>query len=229
MAVPKPHVQQTPPLHEDRPASPRQVLRGLEYQVDALRSVGEYFHQRAWSLGTSSNYSVVIDRDPLELLITASGKDKGRLARTDFVRIDAKGEPTAPSQPAASAERHLHVMLAEAAGAGAVLHTHSVWGTILSDRFHEDGGMAVCGYEMLKGLHGVKTHEHREWIPIFENTQDIPALAGQVRTALAETSPAPHGFLIHRHGLYTWGADLDEARRHVEIFEFLFEVLGRQG
>ncbi|MBW3596249.1 MAG: methylthioribulose 1-phosphate dehydratase [Planctomycetes bacterium] len=228
MAAAKPQpAQKTAPVHEDLPASPRQVLRGLEYQVDALRSVGEYFHQRGWSLGTSSNYSLVVDREPLELLITASGKDKGRLARTDFVRIDGAGNPTAKNQPAASAERHLHVMLAEAAAAGAILHTHSVWGTVLSDRHFESGGLAIEGYEMLKGLRDVKTHQHREWIPIYENTQDIPALAERVRSDYESSSPRPHGFLIRRHGLYTWGADLDEARRHIEIFEFLFEVVAR--
>ncbi len=217
-----------PPIREDIPASPRQVLRGLEYQVDALRNVGEYFHQRAWSLGTSSNYSVVVDREPLELLITASGKDKGRLARTDFARINAQGKPTTPNQPKASAEAHLHIALAEVAQAGAILHTHSVWGTILSDYFHESGGVEIKGYEMLKGLKDVETHEHREWVPIFENTQDIPALADQVREALAQETTPLHGFLIRRHGLYTWGEDLDQARRQVEVFEFLFEVLGRR-
>ncbi len=208
--------------------SPRQVLRGLEYQVDALRHVGEYFHQRGWSLATSSNYSVVVDRDPLELLITATGKDKSRLARTDFARINTEGKPTTANQPQASAEAHLHIALAEAAGAGAILHTHSVWGTILSDHYFASGGVVIEGYEMLKGLEGVTTHEHREWVPIFENTQDIPALADQLRETLAQESPLLHGFLIRRHGLYTWAEDLDKARRHVEVFEFLFEVLGRR-
>jgi methylthioribulose-1-phosphate dehydratase len=217
-----------PAIREDIPASPRQVLRGLEYHVDALRSIGEEFHRRGWSLGTSSNYSVVIDQAPLELLITASGKDKGRLTRTDFVLINSQGEPTTLQQPPASAERHLHIALAEALGAGAILHTHSVWGTILSDHFHENGGIAIKGYEMLKGLEGVTSHEHREWIPIFENTQDIPVLAAQLRENFAQMTPTPHGFLIRRHGLYTWGKDLDQARRHVEVFEFLFEVLGRR-
>ena len=32
--------------------------------------------------------------------------------------------------------------------------------------------------------------------------------------------PLQYGYLIRRHGLYTWGRDLEEARRHVEIFEF---------
>ena len=32
----------------------------------------------------------------------------------------------------------------------------------------------------------------------------------------------------YEYGLYTWGESVTEAKRHIEIFEFLFEVLGRQ-
>jgi methylthioribulose-1-phosphate dehydratase len=81
-------------------------------------------------------------------------------------------------------------------------------------------------YEMLKGLDGVTTHEHREWLPIFENSQDMAALARTIE-AIFQRHPGSHGFLLRRHGLYTWGRDLAEARRHVEILEFLLEVLGR--
>ena len=216
-----------PSVRVDLPASPRQVLRGLEYQVDALRGLGEYFHQRGWSLAGSGAYSTVVDRRPLELLITASRRDKGRLTRTDFVRINAAAEPTTPNQPPVPASAPLHLALAET-GAGAVLHTTSVWSTILSDHFHENGGVAIKGYSMLHALQGAAAHDHREWIPIFENAEDVSALTGQIRDALARLDPRPHGFLIRRDGLYTWGEDLDEARRHVEALEFLLEVLGRR-
>jgi methylthioribulose-1-phosphate dehydratase len=79
---------------------------------------------------------------------------------------------------------------------------------------------------MVKGLDGVTTHEHREWIPIVDNDQDMTRLARRVRGVLGK-SPAAHAFLIHRHGLYTWGRTLADAERHVEILEFLFETLGR--
>jgi ribulose-5-phosphate 4-epimerase/fuculose-1-phosphate aldolase len=39
--------------------------------------------------------------------------------------------------------------------------------------------------------------------------------------------PPFHGFLLSGHGLYTWGRDLAEARRQIEIHEFLFEVVAR--
>jgi len=106
------------------------------------------------------------------------------------------------------------------------MHTHSVWTTLLSSR-HGDG-FAIAGYEMLKGLAGVTTHEHREWVPIVENAQEMPPLAAHVEELL-RARPDVHAFILRRHGLYTWGRDLAEAVRHVEILEFLFEVLGREG
>jgi methylthioribulose-1-phosphate dehydratase len=110
--------------------------------------------------------------------------------------------------------------------AGAVLHTHSLWSTVLSDIFSDDGAVALEGFEMLKGLRDIHTHEHREILPILENSQDISRLAEQVQSLL-KRDPAVHGFLLRRHGLYTWGKDLAEAKRHVEVLEFLLEILGR--
>lgn len=208
-------------------AVPAHLLPYAE-QVEALRRVGHNFWKRGWSLGTSSNYSVVVERDPLLLLVTASGKDKGQLRSDDFVLVGADGSPTLPKQPKSSAETLLHcVAAAKFPDVGAVLHTHSVWSTLLSQRFAAQGGIMFEGYEMLKGLRGVTTHEHREWLPIFDNTQDIPQLAEKVAVMQAQTGIA-HGYLIRGHGIYTWGKDLDEAFRHIEIWEFLLECLGRQ-
>jgi len=197
--------------------------------IDDLREIGREFHARGWSVGTSSNYSVVVSRDPLELLLTASGKDKGKLNPTDFVRVDADGKPTLEGQPKSSAETLLHTVLATQPDVGAILHTHSVWGTLLSQLFADEGGFEINDYEMLKGLEGVKSHEHTEWVQIFDNTQDIRALAIEVAEHLRDPNRRwQHGFLMRQHGLYTWGRDLFEARRHIEIFEFLFECLVRK-
>ena len=107
------------------------------------------------------------------------------------------------------------------------MHTHSVWGTVLSEECAAQGGISIAGYEMLKGLAGVHTHEHREWLPILDNGQDMADLAKSVERTL-EKHPGAHGFLLQGHGLYTWGRDLMEAKRHVEILEFLLEVVGRR-
>jgi methylthioribulose-1-phosphate dehydratase len=182
-------------------------------------------YARGWMLGTSGNISSVLQREPLRLAITASGVHKGALTPGDILEIGRDGKVLAGSgRP--SAEASLHLAVAWSRGSGAVLHTHSIWSTIISDAATGDG-LAIEGYEMLKGLAGVATHEHREWLPIVENTQDWAAAAPKVEELLAR-HPDAHGFLVRRHGLYTWGRDLDEARRHVETLEFLFEVIGRK-
>ena len=197
--------------------------------IDGLREVGREFHARGWSVGTSSNYSVVVSREPLELLVTASGKDKGNLQTTDFVRVDADGQPVFDGQPKSSAETLLHTVLASQPDVGAVLHTHSVWTTLLSQLYADAGGFEIEDYEMLKGLEGVKTHQHTEWVEIFDNTQDIASLAEEVAAHLRDPNRRwQHGFMMRQHGLYTWGRTLFEARRHIEIFEFLFECLVRK-
>jgi methylthioribulose-1-phosphate dehydratase len=189
-----------------------------------LIAVGRRFDARGWVLGTSGNFSAVVSRDPLRLAITRSGTHKGELTPDDILEYgDGRVLRGAGS---ASAETALHLEIVAARAAGAVLHTHSIWSTLLSHRCAEDGGLAISGYEMLKGLAGIATHEHREWLPILENDQDMPRLADAVRGVLAD-HPSCHGFLLRRHGLYTWGATPAEAARHVEILEFLLESVAR--
>jgi methylthioribulose-1-phosphate dehydratase len=194
-----------------------EVARGL---ADA----GRRFDAREWVLGTSGNFSAVTSRDPLRLAITRSGTHKGELTAADILEY---GEGRVLSGTgAASAETRLHLAIVAERGAGYVLHTHSIWSTLLSHRYAELGGVAMRGYEMLKGLSGVTTHEHREWLPILDNDQDMERLSGAVVRVLLE-HPDCHGFLLRRHGLYTWGADVAEAVRHVEILEFLLESVAR--
>ncbi|MBI1319486.1 MAG: methylthioribulose 1-phosphate dehydratase [Candidatus Hydrogenedens sp.] len=196
-------------------------------EIQGMMEVGRMLHGRGWSLATSSNYSVRLSQDPFRLLLTKSGMDKGRLTPADFVVVDEHGRPL-PGEPRPSAETMLHVVAAQRSSIGAVLHTHSVWGTLLSDVYHSLGHVRLHGYEMIKALDGVSTHDHELEIPIYENTQDIGSLAEEIAERFEDdTKPKMHGFLIRRHGLYTWGRDLDEARRHVEGFEFLLEVAGR--
>ena len=191
---------------------------------DQLIRAGHRFDLRGWVLGTSGNFSAVLERDPLRLAITRSGSHKGELTAADILEYcDGLVVGAAGS---ASAETALHVAIVRARGANAVFHTHSTWSTLLSHRYAELGGVAIRGYEMLKGLAGGTTHEHREWLPILENDQDMPRLAGVARQALAD-HPACHGLLLRRHGLYTWGATIAEAARHVEILEFLLEGVAR--
>ena len=191
-----------------------------------LANIVRDFYCRGWVLGTSGNFSSLISREPLRVSITASGLDKGAMDEASFLVVD-ENSTVISGNGKPSAETQIHLTIYEKlASAESVMHTHSVWGTILSDKFLENGAIEIEGYEMLKGLNGVTTHEHKELVPIIPNTQDYIALSKTIEDLLKE-NPKLHGFYLHRHGLYTWGNTIAEAKRHIEILEFLFEVLGR--
>ncbi|MBX7174129.1 MAG: methylthioribulose 1-phosphate dehydratase [Pyrinomonadaceae bacterium] len=193
--------------------------------AENLANCGRGFYERGWVLGTSGNFSAKMSENPWRVCITASGNDKGSLDKTHFLEIDENAE-VVKGNGKPSAETLLHLTIYNHRQAGSILHTHSVWGTILCENHAKNGFLKIEGFEMLKGLAGVQTHEHTEKLPIIENSQDYVALAHVIENVLRE-NPDCHGIYLRRHGLYTWGENIAEAKRHIEIFEFLFEVLGR--
>jgi methylthioribulose-1-phosphate dehydratase len=193
-----------------------------------IADVAREFYRRGWCLGTSGNFSAVLERDPLRLLVTVSGVAKGALGIRGFQVVDASGRPVETGSPARpSAETLVHVAIIDKTDAASILHTHSVSGTLLGMHHVAAGGFPITGFEMLKGLEGITTHEADVFVPVLPNTQDMAALAEGVRDLL-DRRPATRGFLIAGHGLYTWGRTLEDAERQVEIFEFLFECLARR-
>jgi methylthioribulose-1-phosphate dehydratase len=190
-----------------------------------LAATAKALHARGWLSGTSGNLSAVVQAEPLLLALSPSGVDKGELTAGQILLVDEAAQVVNGDRKP-SDETLLHLEIVKQRQAGSVLHTHSVWNTVLSDLFADEQGVAIEGYEMLKGLEGVRTHEHREWLPIIRNSQDMPELAAAIRAALTK-HPSSHGFLLAKHGLYSWGKDLSEARRHIEILEFLLEARGR--
>jgi methylthioribulose-1-phosphate dehydratase len=187
---------------------------------------GRAFCARNWILGRAGNFSAVVSRQPFELAITKSGVDRGGLTSSDFVHLDKSGQ-SLDAGLSPSLETPIHWTIISETGADAVLQTHSVWSTVLADVYAAAGEFELKGFEVLKGLSGVVNSQHSEWVPIVENSEDYLALAGTILRVL-KARPEIHAILVRRHGLYTWGATVEEAVRHVEIFELLFEVLVRQ-
>lgn len=187
-----------------------------------LARTGRYFHFRKWSLATSSNYSVKIS--PNAMLITSSGKDKQFLRASDMMITDLEGKPVDEHETRKpSAETLLHCQIYKRLPhVGSVLHTHSVAETVLSMKNKEQGRLLINGLEMLKAFEQVKTHEHEEIIPIFENHQDMTVLSGQVDEYMTK-NPGVQVYMIAGHGLYTWGKTLAEAKTRIEAIEFLLE------
>jgi len=201
------------------------VMPSFAEAAAGVCSLARFCHARGWVPATSGNFSVVVAATPLRLAITPSGADKGGLVVAEILEVDASGRVLqGAARP--SAETAIHVAIVRARGAGAVAHTHSLTATRLSEAHAGAAALTLRGYEMLKALDGVTTHEHEERLPIVENTQDWVAAAPAIEAMLAQ-HPAAHAFLIRGHGLYTWGRDVAETLRHVEAVEYLLEAVGR--
>lgn len=170
-----------------------------------------------WTPATSSNFSIRMDAH--HAAITISGRDKGRLTEDDIMVVDFDGRAVG-SDHRPSAETLLHTQLyRRIEDIGCVLHTHSRTQTVASRLFSMAGRVKLEGYELLKAFRGNDTHEAAIEVPVLPNSQDMPALAAKVE-ALLDRGPM-WGYLIDGHGLYAWGRDLAEARRHLDAFDFL--------
>lgn len=186
-------------------------------RADELIGAGRFLFERGWVPATSGNFSSRLPDG--RLVLTVSGRHKGRLTHDDLLLADADGNSLDGKRP--SAETQLHVQIyRRLPKAGCVLHPHTVNATLLS-RLHVDH-IVLQDYELLKAFPGIDTHECVVTVPVFPNDQDIGRLARKVDAYMAGHD-ALYGYLIAGHGFYTWGSTVDDALRHVEAFEFLFD------
>ena len=199
----------TAPLPYDA-ARLRELAQSLISNIADLARAG-------WTPATSSNFSHRLD--DRHAAITVSGRDKGHLVEDDIMVVDFDGQAVGrPLRP--SAETLLHTQLYRRyPEISCVLHTHSPVQTVASRLYADAGHVRLQGYELLKAFEGNRTHELAIEVPVFANTQDMDVLATQV-DALLDRRPL-WGYLIDGHGLYAWGSDMAQARRHLEAFEFL--------
>jgi methylthioribulose-1-phosphate dehydratase len=189
----------------------------LETAVLDIIAVGRRLDARGLAAATSGNYSLRLGED--RIAITVSGSHKGRLSAADVMLVDGAGRSLDERTP--SAETPLHVQLyRQYPEVQAVLHAHSVAAVALTRARPKATLLPLQGYEMLKALPGINTHEARVDIPIFENSQDTPALGRSVAARLAAGS-APPAYLIRGHGMNAWGRSLAEAERVLEALEHL--------
>jgi methylthioribulose-1-phosphate dehydratase len=196
-------------------------MDAIDLKKEIVR-ISHLFYSRGWCLATSGNFSVRLGPD--RVLITASGKDKGTLTEEEILLLGPDGRVLERrSEDSPSAESQLHCALYNSGlEINAILHTHSVYSTVVSSLPNLKAPLTIGGYEMLKAFRDVSTHSHTEQLPVFANDQNIGALSNRVLPYL-KTNPSIHGFLIAGHGLYSWGSSISEALRHTEAFEFLLE------
>ncbi|HSX25815.1 MAG TPA: methylthioribulose 1-phosphate dehydratase [Chlamydiales bacterium] len=187
--------------------------------AEEIVQAGRFLNDNGLCPATSGNFSIRLGPDLFA--ITVSGKHKGELCTDDVMLVNLQGMAQHSSKKP-SAETAIHtVIYSLMENVGAILHTHSVSGTVLSRILAPKTSIVTEGYEMHKAL-GIPTHESRVEIPIFENSQDYPTLAAEIAEYI-RNHPKIYGFYLRGHGLYTWGKDMKEAKIRVETFEFLFD------
>ena len=170
-----------------------------------------------WTPATSSNFSMRMD--DRHAAVTVSGRDKGKLTEADVMVVDFTGQAVGTGQRP-SAETVLHTQLyARLPDVGCVLHTHSLAQTLASRLYAGAGHIRFEDYELIKAFRGQHTHDTELDLCVLANSQCIPTLAAQVDVLLDKGTM--WGYLIDGHGMYAWGRDMPEARRHLEAFEFL--------
>jgi methylthioribulose-1-phosphate dehydratase len=185
-----------------------------------IAEIGKELYEQGWTPATSSNFSMRIDQN--NIAITVSGRHKGRLTPEDVMVIDEHGLAVGTTaKPSAETLLHTHIY-GRFPEIGAVLHTHSRAQTLASKLFEAQGYVLFEDYELLKAFAGNTTHDTRMYVPVFSNTQDMPALVREI-DAHMDREPITHGYLIEGHGIYTWGKTMHDARRHLDAFEFLLE------
>lgn len=192
-------------------------------QLQHLVDLVSFASGKGWTPATGGNFSALIQREPLEFWVTASGVDKTAVTEERLLKVDLTGKPV-DGKGKASDETLLHVAIYQTTHAQFVAHTHSVWNTLAS--LSQSEVYEITGLEMIKAV-GHKSHEETACIPILPNSQDIESLSGELRNIIRKY-PQSVGVLLRGHGLYTWGSDIMETKRNLEGLEFLFEVQERR-
>jgi methylthioribulose-1-phosphate dehydratase len=191
-----------------------------------LREIKANLAARGWFPATSGNLSVRVggfEPEQFTFAITSSGRDKSVQTPEDFLLVNEKGVATEATSLKPSAETLIHSEIYRLTGAGAIFHVHTIFNNLVSEVYWERKSIPVDGVELIKAFN-IWDEEAQIEIPILPNYAEIPRIAALVEDAIIPRIP---GIVLRKHGIYAWGANAFEAKRHLEAFEFLFEYVYR--
>jgi len=189
--------------------------------VNILNDIKIKLYNRGWFPATSGNLSYKLHEDPLFFAITSSGKDKGTVTHEDVIFVDKNAKPIEKTKQKPSAETKIHSQIYQKTDAGMVIHIHTTNNNFISQVFFDDGFVPLKDMEMIKAL-DIWDENAFVKVPIIENWFDLDKLAEEAGKAI---NPDVPGLLIRNHGIYAWGKNEFEAKRHIEAFEFMFEYM----
>jgi len=205
---------------------PLYTLEQRQQAFAELRESKAELASRGWFPATSGNLSVRVGdfaEDRFAFAVTSSGKDKSKHTPDDYLIVDRSGRPIEATKLKPSAETLIHCEIYKHTGCGAIFHVHTVFNNLASELFWERGSIPVDGVELIKAFN-IWEEDAQIEIPILPNYADIPRIAELVEGAIQPRIP---GIMLRKHGIYAWGANAFEAKRHLEAFEFLFEYVYR--
>ena len=200
-----------------------------ELLVELLRE----FYGRGWVSGTGGG--ICGPADDGGLLLAPTGVHKERVRPDEFFTVDpADGRVVRPPErrrpPPERVQRDLLRWPHRERGA---LERRPLARAVGGPRRRPRGRggadhLAIRDLEMLKGIRGV-TNRDVHLVPVIRNTPREPELVeqldGRPRRPALRRSRAPSS--SRDHGAYIWGDDVWEAKRHTEVYHFLFEAVGR--
>jgi len=190
----------------------------VQERWDELADIKRVLAKRDWFPATSGNLAIKVNHDPLTFLVTASGKDKTKESREDFLEVDQFGQPLYDTHLKPSAETLLHVEIFNKTDAGCSLHVHTIDNNVISELYADKGEIVFQGQEIIKA-YGLWEEDASFTIPIVPNYAHIPTLANEFSKHVSADAGA---VLIRNHGITAWGRNALEAKKYLEASEFLF-------
>jgi methylthioribulose-1-phosphate dehydratase len=203
------------------------IISAQDYEeMKKLAALVRVMNTQGHNPATSGNYSLRSKTSPEIALVSESGIDKSKFTEDNFLPLFHGTREMLPEYAStgrkSSDETDIHLTIYQITKANCVLHSHMLDALLFADLFQGKDFATLKDLELLKGFKGVKTHELEINIPVFDNTQDIRDLAERVKPAIL-SQPNSYGLLLRGHGIYVWGETVAEAKRHLEVFEYLFK------
>jgi methylthioribulose-1-phosphate dehydratase len=190
--------------------------------------LGEFW-RRGWVSGTGGG--ICGPADDGGLLLAPSGVHKERVRTDEFFTVDPADGHVVRSPDRTDLRpsecNSIFCLAHRTFGAWSVVHSHALSAVLAGDIAVADGAdhVAIRDLEMLKGIPGV-TNTDVHLVPVIRNTPREPELVSQLEAAFADPRfHAARAVVVRDHGAYIWGDDVLEAKRHTEVYHFLFEAL----
>ena len=186
---------------------------------DEIAQVIRNYHSIGWSPATSTNYSFRDEKN--QIWVSRSGVDKSEFKSDDFIKINSRGEAIEEFfniKPSAETLIHcfIYQMFPETK---VILHSHGINPVLISSIEKTD--VSFEGFEVQKGFEGQTTHLNQIRIPILDNSQEMSFFEKEL--VYKRSQLTNHCFIIRKHGTYSWGKSLFEAKRHLETLDYLCE------